>query len=126
MPKIYKDLQGVYSSDFGHGVEIFESFVINEDEKDKFVLRKVTGDPNVPAGRVSTKLNSVPKEFGETSVPGKIQVRANINDVNGFTWWNQEFSFKSKEEFENSMNLKFSRINRYDTQTNDIDTSEFR
>jgi hypothetical protein len=34
--------------------------IISEEGKDKLILRKITGDPNVPAGKVSVKCSAVP------------------------------------------------------------------
>jgi hypothetical protein len=35
-------------------------------------LRKITGDPNVPAGRISSKVSAVPKIGGEEVIDGMI------------------------------------------------------
>jgi hypothetical protein len=37
--------------------------IINEKEEDKFVLKKITGDPNVPAGKIYIKLVGVPENY---------------------------------------------------------------
>lgn len=51
---------GIFKSDFTHGIEVFYAMIICEEGKEKLILRKITGDPNVPAGKVSVKCSSVP------------------------------------------------------------------
>jgi len=47
---------------------------------------KVTGDPNVPAGCVTWQTSSWPTEGGP-GVSAEIQIRANPDDPDGFSWW---------------------------------------
>lgn len=57
----YQTYFGFFSCDYGHGLEHFSTLIVKENKKDKLIIRKVTGDPNVPAGKISVKCDSVPK-----------------------------------------------------------------
>jgi len=59
-------------------------------------MRKITGDPNVPAGRVSQKVNGVPK-LNEI-MSGKIQLRSDIYDPNAFYWSETEVFVESYDK----------------------------
>jgi hypothetical protein len=48
------------------------------------LLRKITGDPNVPAGRVSVKLDNVPELDEKTTA--KIMIRTDRYDPTDFNW----------------------------------------
>ena len=60
------------------------------------VAVKVTGDPNVPAGCVTFQTKQWPA-MGET-VQAQIQVRANPNDPDGFSWLPGELCMVAKDE----------------------------
>lgn len=62
----YTQLFGIFKSDYkGHGFETFSTEIINENGTDKLIFRKITGDPVVPAGKVSIKFLTVPTSQGE-------------------------------------------------------------
>ena len=80
-----KSITGLFWSDYGHGREYFAvSVCINGKGQEQLLLRKVTGDENVPAGRVSIlTVDCIPQEGG-AGVGGKIQLRGDITDINAF------------------------------------------
>jgi hypothetical protein len=49
-------------------------------------LRKITGDPNVSAGKVSVKLDNVPELDEQTKA--KIMIRKDHTDMKDFVWHN--------------------------------------
>ena len=46
---------------------------------------KASGDDNVPAGFTTWRTRGLP-DVGGGEVPAEIQVRADVNDPNGFSW----------------------------------------
>ena len=60
-------LSGVYKSDFGHGIETFGFAVIHDGHTERLIGRKITGDPYVPAGRLSQVTVEIPKAGGMES-----------------------------------------------------------
>ena len=86
-----EDMEGIwYSDDFygPHGREYvtISARLIGETARNALVAVKVTGDPNVPAGCETFKTSSWPNSRGGEPVPAKIQVRADPQDPNGFSW----------------------------------------
>lgn len=63
---------GIFTSDFTHGIEVFYAMIIKEDDTEKLILRKITGDPNVPAGKVSIKCSCVPEIGKQDLIDSKI------------------------------------------------------
>ena len=78
-------ISGIYRAQLAHGIEFFAASVFVVSGVEALFLRKITGDPNVPAGRVSMKTMQMPT-LGGPEVPGFIQIRNDIHDKNGFTW----------------------------------------
>ena len=77
-------LAGVYKADYGHGIEtVVFSVICDEKQKKRLVGRKITGDPNVPAGRLSHVVDAVP-EVGGPAIPGRVQVRYKKDDTDAF------------------------------------------
>ena len=76
-------LSGVYKSDFGHGIETFGFSVIHVGHTERLIGRKITGDPNVPAGRLSQVTVGIPEEGGD-EVSGICQCRDDIDDSDAF------------------------------------------
>ena len=82
-------LGGIYTSSFGHGDEFFTASRMTDDEgRPHLGLRKITGDPNVPAGRLSLIVGW--PSLGGPRVTGKMQIREDIKDKNGFSWVDAE------------------------------------
>lgn len=82
-------LCGIFAAKYGpHGIEYFYSYISIEIGVPKLKLRKITGDPNVPAGNISVICSGVPLVGGgeENFVAAKFQVRDDINDINGYSW----------------------------------------
>mmetsp|Transcript_34544 Transcript_34544/g.39126 ORF Transcript_34544/g.39126 Transcript_34544/m.39126 type:complete len:194 (-) Transcript_34544:249-830(-) len=78
------NLEGIWKSDdfYGpHGCERVEIKIVDE----KIVATKVTGDPNVPAGKVTWKTEAI-LDVGGYPTPGSVQVRADTADDHGYTW----------------------------------------
>ena len=69
-----------------HGVELLSARVVIEHGVPKVCFTKVTGDPNVPAGRISLKTEGIPVPGSKTSTTGLIQMRDKIDDQDGFYW----------------------------------------
>ena len=52
------------------------------------MLRKITGDPNVPAGRITVKADNGILQVGggrSSAIAAKVQIRANVDKLNGFS-----------------------------------------
>ena len=47
---------------------------------------KITGDPNLPAGKVSLISEGIPLPGNNDSQPGKVLIRKDKEDPNGFEW----------------------------------------
>jgi len=84
-----QSLPGLYAGEgYGHGIEHMSASIVNEDDVEKLCFRKITGDPNVPAGRVTIITASVPK-LGGPPVEAFVQSRSDIDDEQGtlpFGW----------------------------------------
>ena len=63
---------GIFTSDYAHGIEVFYAMIINEEGKEKLILRKITGDPNVPAGKVSVKCSSIPSVGSDELIDSRV------------------------------------------------------
>ena len=70
----YSKYFGIFKSDQGNGFETFAAEIVNERGTDKFIFRKITGDPNVPAGKVSVKASKVPQNPDDV-IDSKVQTR---------------------------------------------------
>lgn len=70
-----------------HGIEyVWISVLRDEDGELQLMARKITGDRNVPCGRVTWQTkNGVPRIGGPRS-PIKAQVRSDVDDPDGFEW----------------------------------------
>eukprot|EP00622_Pseudochattonella_farcimen_P002541 FR737484.1.p1 GENE.FR737484.1~~FR737484.1.p1 ORF type:complete len:206 (+),score=27.89 FR737484.1:214-831(+) len=76
-----------YSDDYGHGREYFAvSISVNSDNQEQLLMRKITGDENVPAGRISVMTTEEVPKIGKEPVKAKIQIRSDTEDVNGFSF----------------------------------------
>jgi hypothetical protein len=91
----FSQFQGIWSADYAHGDELFSSRIVIENVVPKVCFTKITGDPNVPAGRISVKTEGVPVVGSNTSTKGFLQVRGDICDPNGFSWEDIELEFPS-------------------------------
>jgi len=77
-----------YSDDFygPHGREwVKVSATLVGSGTSALVAVKITGDPNIPSGHTTWKTLAWPG-LGGGMVPAEIQVRADPNDPNGFSW----------------------------------------
>ena len=89
----YLKWAGIYEAHYGpHGIEYMYVFAEEVAEGQiQLLARKMTGDPNVPAGKITWKLEQVPNFKAEPSeddklIKGQGQVRDDINDPNAFQW----------------------------------------
>ena len=84
-----EQMEGIwYSDDFygPHGREWVEvSATLVGAGTSALVAVKVTGDANVPSGYQTWRTTGLP-DVGGASIPAEVQIRANINDPNGFSW----------------------------------------
>jgi len=88
--------QGIWSANYGiHGLELFSSRIVIENGSPKVCFTKITGDPNVPAGRISVKTEKVPVVGSKTSTKGFMQIRCDISNPSGFSWEDIEVEFPS-------------------------------
>jgi len=80
------ELDGVwYSDDYGHGREFFVLSEAIDAGEARLFARKITGDPNVPAGRLTFRSASLPQRGG-AKVDAEIQIRMDQTDLDGFLW----------------------------------------
>ena len=84
--------QSVYGEDISHGIE-YQYVFTEKDSNGNMILvaRKITGDPSVPAGMVTWKLNEIPvfkKEAtkDDTKIKGVTQLRFDQKNPDGFEW----------------------------------------
>ena len=84
-----EQLEGIwYSDDFygPHGREWVDvSATLVGAGTSALVAIKVSGDANVPSGCVTWQTRGLP-DAGGCSVPAEVQIRADPNDPNGFSW----------------------------------------
>jgi hypothetical protein len=52
----------------------------------KILFTKITGDHNLPAGKVTLQTSGIPLHGNGESWPGKVLIRKDKNDPNGFEW----------------------------------------
>lgn len=78
-----------------HGFELLSACVIIEHGNPKLCFRKVTGDPNVPAGRIYIKTEGVPLPRSKTSTKGSMQMRSDIESLDAFYWGNVSLVMKT-------------------------------
>merc|ERR1712154_86068 len=78
---------GIWKGDYGgHGIEYqYVHEAINDDGSSYLVARKITGDANVPLGKITWKLKQIPSlEMNDyeniKGIKGCLQVRANTSD----------------------------------------------
>ena len=84
-----EEMEGIwYTDDFygPHGREWVEvSATLVGAGTAALVAVKVTGDANVPSGMQTWRTKGLP-DVGGSNVPAEVQIRANVNDPNGFSW----------------------------------------
>ena len=70
------------------------------------VARKVTGDVNVPLGKVTWKLNEIPAldKVQKEGISGHLQIRMDTTDPNGFQW---DSNVSLVEATENQIKLRW-------------------
>lgn len=94
-------MEGIwYSDDFygPHGREWVEvSATLVGAGTSALVAVKVSGDANVPSGYTTWRTKGLP-DAGGGSVPAEIQVRADPNDPNGFSWMPGSLRLVSEEQ----------------------------
>ena len=96
-----------YSDDFYgiHGREWVEvSATLVGAGTSSLVAVKVKGDENVPSGKTTWRTRGLP-EVGGTRLPAEIQVRANANDPNGFSWMPGSLVLVCEDEIRLSVRL---------------------
>ncbi|CAJ1908415.1 unnamed protein product [Cylindrotheca closterium] len=97
------DLEGSWcSGDFygGHGREWVQVSALVGGTANAYFIEavKVTGDANIPAGYVTWKTLSWPKEGQEAGTPAQLQVRDGPSDPDGFMWESGTLILVSKTE----------------------------
>lgn len=89
-----------YSDDFygPHGREwvTVSATLVGDTGASALVAVKITGDANVPSGRTTWRTRSWPELGGVNVVPAEIQVRADPNDPDGFSWVGGKLGFVSE------------------------------
>jgi len=94
-------MEGIwYSDDFygPHGREWVEvSATLLGAGTASLVAVKAKGDANVPAGYTTWRTRGLPDVSG-SNVPAEIQVRADVNDPNGFSWVPGALSLLSEDK----------------------------
>ena len=83
------DMEGLwYSDDFygSHGREWVKVSATIVSISSALVAVKVTGDPNIPAGCVTFQTESWPAIGSDKKVAAQIQIRADPNDPQGYSW----------------------------------------
>lgn len=96
-----EELAGLwYSDDFygAHGREWVKisPTLVGETASSALEATKVTGDPHVPAGCVTFRTDQWPSVG--TKVAAYIQVRADPNDPNGFSWLTGDLTLVAKDQ----------------------------
>lgn len=70
-----------------HGKEyVFVSVLCDEQGQLQLMARKITGDPNVPCGRITWQTTGGVPRIGGPQIPCKVCNRMNVKDINGFSW----------------------------------------
>ena len=116
---IYRELGGIWTLPFGKDHELLFSCIIFEFGASELWLRKLTGAPNVPAGKIYLKSKGIPVLDGEKFTNAVMQVREDENDPNGFEWMKSKLRFRSKSKNEMVFEVEESgfkwELGHYDT-----------
>ena len=92
-----RDWNGIRKSSYGpHGFEYqLVQTLVGKSGTAYLSARKITGDPNVPYGKVTWYIEGIPKWIDEGTevdevevVAGELQVRSDIRNVDGFSFEN--------------------------------------
>ena len=83
-------LTGIWSTKAeGHRRKILSPWMIVrywDCRTPQILFTKITGDPNIPAGKVSLISEGIPLPGNNDSQPGKVLIRKDKEDPNGFEW----------------------------------------
>ena len=83
-------LTGVWSTNVeGHRRKILSPWMIVrywDCRTPQILFTNITGDPNIPAGKVSLISEGIPLPGNNDSQPGKVLIRKDKEDPNGFEW----------------------------------------
>ena len=95
---IYRELGGIWTLPFDRDHELLFSCIVFEHNTSELWLRKLTGDSNVPAGKISLKTKGIPVLESEKFTNAVMQMREDENDPNGFKWMKSKLRFPNKNE----------------------------
>jgi hypothetical protein len=80
----------------------------------KILFTKITGDQNLPAGKVSIQMDGIPIPGDGKSWSGKVLIRKDKNDPNGFKW----IDAKIQRPFSNKIITTLDNDNANDSASN--------
>ena len=122
-----KELWGHWILNSENGVDLLATQIIIEDFVPKFVLRKVTGTPNFPAGRIYIKTEGIPIIGKQIQVTGKMQDRKGKDekgdnwkgyDLKGFEWKDIDVSVPQSDIIIDQHNVNSGTITTRVTRLN--------
>lgn len=106
-------MEGIwYSDDFygPHGREWVEvSATLVGAGASSLIATKVSGDANVPSGQTTWRTKGLP-DVGGANVAAQVQVRADVNDPNGFSWIPASLALVAEDQI--ALSAKLSAFQR--------------
>ena len=122
-------LSGLWNLNLLHGVEFLSARVVLEagclkHGCPKVCFTKVTGDPEVPAGRISIKTEGLLVPESKSNIKGSRQLRNDINDQDGFFWSDASIRMLTLDKIKVMDKYGIIEIMRY--ATNDVSGNKDR
>jgi len=96
-----------------HGVELAVSQIILEEGASKFILRKVTGDPNLPRREITIKTEGIPIVGNLDLIDAQTEARFDINNPNELKWESAKMRFPDEDTIEDIFMGHENTIKRY-------------
>ena len=92
----------------------------------KILFTNITGDQNLPAGKVSIQTDSIPLPSNNKSWPGKVLIRKDKSDPNGFEWIDVMIQRPSLDKIRTTLDANDSFNTSTDSQNVELELTHYR